>query len=356
MASQPGAEGLPANTAAILREVIGIAKTPGSLTERAEALLAQLQRVVRFDAGWITLLPADEDAHVSLARSGYDERVCGFLDSPALLSDVERVDGRRFPRTFRLRDLPVSPSDMVGWAEYLEPAGFRDAVGAGLFTADGRYLGVVTVHTEAADQVSEATRDLLGILAVPIAAAVDPLRLLARIAGLVQRATAGVVLGPSGAVLPLPGLPGHPLLAVGSGVLAAATAQRAAGGPHLSFLAPLPTAEDTEGDGRAGAEAHARITLLAAPPDVRRFAAAVVLISPAGELHGLSRRELQVLGWLVTGAPNEAIAQALGISPRTVEVHVDQVRAKLAAPTRTAAAAQALRRGLFVPSFRDVRA
>jgi DNA-binding CsgD family transcriptional regulator len=185
---------------------------------------------------------------------------------------------------------------------------------------------------------------------------VDPCRSLARIAGLVARATAAVVLGPSGAVLPLPGLPGHRLLAAGSGVLAAATAQLAQDGPHVTFLAPLPTAEDTEGDGRAGAQTHARITVLAAPPDVRRFAAAVVLVSPAGELHGLSRRELQVLGWLVTGAPNEAIAQALGISTGTVEVHVDQVRAKLGAPTRTAAAAQALRRGLFVPSFPGVDA
>jgi DNA-binding CsgD family transcriptional regulator len=244
--------------------------------------------------------------------------------------------------------------ELASWTEYLEPAGFRDAVGAGLFTADGRYLGVLSMHTEAADQVSEATRDLIGILAVPIAAAVDPWRSLATIAGLVQRATAGVVLGPSGAVLPLPGLPGHRLLAAGSGVLAAASAQLAQDGPHVTFLAPLPAAEDAET--AEGTETHARITVLAAPPDVRRFAAAVVLVSPAGELHGLSGRELQVLGWLVTGAPNEAIAQALGISPRTVEVHVDHVRAKLGAPTRTAAAARALRRGLFVPSFRDVRA
>jgi DNA-binding NarL/FixJ family response regulator len=90
--------------------------------------------------------------------------------------------------------------------------------------------------------------------------------------------------------------------------------------------------------------------VLAVPANLRLFAAAVVLVSPVGELHGLSGRELEVLGVLVTGASNERIARALGITTRTVEVHVEHVRAKLSAPTRTTAAARALRLGLFVPS------
>jgi hypothetical protein len=102
----------------------------------------------------------------------------------------------------------------------------------------------------------------------------------------------------------LPGLPDHRLLAPGSDVLAAASAQLADGGPHSSFLAPLP--------GIGGDETHARITALTVPTDLQLFAATVVLVSPAGDLHGLSHRELQVLGLLVTGASNERIAGAPG--------------------------------------------
>jgi DNA-binding NarL/FixJ family response regulator len=51
----------------------------------------------------------------------------------------------------------------------------------------------------------------------------------------------------------------------------------------------------------------------------------------------------------VTGASNQQIAEDLGITARTVEVHVDHLRAKLAAPSRTTAVARALRLGLFVP-------
>jgi DNA-binding CsgD family transcriptional regulator len=342
MPSDRGAGGLPVNTAEILTEVTGIVAAPGTLAERAEGFLAQLQRVVRFDAGWIGLLPPEQYSHVPLARSGYDERVCAHLDGPSVLEDAELVGLSRSRRPVRGRDLPFPPSEVPGWAEYVEPAGFRDGVSAGLFTPEGRYLGLLALHTRVADQVSDSARDLLGLLATSIASALDPLRSLATIAGVVHQASAGIVLAPSGAVLPLPGLPDHRLLAPGSGVLTAAAAQRAEGGPHLSFLAPLPCV--------GGAEAHARITVLAAPPDVQLFAAAVVLVSPAGHLHGLSRRELQVLGLLVTGASNQRIATALGIAAGTVALHVDHVRAKLAAPSRTAAAARALRLGLFVPS------
>jgi DNA-binding CsgD family transcriptional regulator len=342
MPSNPGAGGLPVNTAEVLTEVTGVATAPCSLAERAEALLAQLQRVVRFDAGWIALLPPGQDVHVPLARSGYDERICGFFDNTSWLEEVDLVGLRCSRRPVRLRDVPFPPSELPSWAEYLEPAGFRDAVSAGLFASEGCYLGVLTLHTQAADQVSEVARDALGVLATPIAFAVDPLRSLATIAGMVHTASAGIVLAPSGAVLPLPGLPDHRLLAPGSEVLTAATGQLAEGGPHASFLAPLP--------GTEGMPTHARITVLAAPPDLRPFAVAVVLVSPAGDLHGLSHRELQVLGLLVTGASNEGIARALGITARTVAVHVEHVRAKLASPSRTAAAARALRLGLFVPS------
>jgi DNA-binding CsgD family transcriptional regulator len=342
------------NPAEVVREFAGLAAEPGAVAERAAALLARLQRVLGVDAGVISLLPPDQDVHASLARSGYDDRVCAYQDGPSSLADVELAGMHRSRRPVRLRDLPVEPSELVGWAEYLRPAGFRDGMGVGLFTSDGRYLGVLGLNTEAANRVTDAARELVGFLTTPIAAGVDPYRSLATVAGMVEHATAGIVLTPSGAVRPLPGLPDHRLLAPGSDVLAAASAQLAEGGPQASFLAPLPVAADQAAQSD-GAATHARITVLAAPAELRRFATAVVLAGPAGDLHGLSGQELQVLGLLVTGASNERISVALGIARRTVDGHVDHVRAKLAGRSRTAAAARALRLGLFVPPGLFVR-
>jgi DNA-binding CsgD family transcriptional regulator len=345
MPSDPDAGGLPVNAAEIIIEVAGVAAAPGTLAQRAEALLAQVHRVIPFEAGFIALLPQGESAHVPLIRHGYDDRTNEYLDSPEFLQDLELGGQRRTRRPVQHVDSPVPQAEIPVWADYLLPAGFRGALGVALFTPERRYLGLLGVTTERATPTGSDACNLAGLLAEQVAVAVDPWSSLATIAGMVHAASAGIVLTRSGTVQSLPGLPDHRLLALGSGVLAAATVQLAEGSPYASFLAPS-TGEDGEDAGGT----HARITVLAVPPDLQPFAAAVILVSPAGDLHGLSRRELQVLGLLVTGASNERIAGGLGITARTVEVHVDHLRAKLGAPSRTAAAARALRLGLFVPS------
>jgi DNA-binding NarL/FixJ family response regulator len=61
---------------------------------------------------------------------------------------------------------------------------------------------------------------------------------------------------------------------------------------------------------------------------------------------GLTRREQGVLQLLATGMTNPSIAEALMISPKTVDAHVATVLRKLDARTRTEAVGNAFRRGL----------
>lgn len=56
---------------------------------------------------------------------------------------------------------------------------------------------------------------------------------------------------------------------------------------------------------------------------------------------GLTPREGEVLSWLSKGKTNRDIAQILGLSPRTVDKHLEQIYAKLGVENRTAAAAVA---------------
>jgi DNA-binding NarL/FixJ family response regulator len=58
---------------------------------------------------------------------------------------------------------------------------------------------------------------------------------------------------------------------------------------------------------------------------------------------GLTSREGEVLSWLSKGKTNRDIAQILGLSPRTVDKHLEQIYAKLGVENRTAAAAIAAR-------------
>ena len=58
---------------------------------------------------------------------------------------------------------------------------------------------------------------------------------------------------------------------------------------------------------------------------------------------GLTPREAEVLLWIGRGKPNRDIADILGLSPRTVNKHLEGIYAKLGVENRAAAAAVAVR-------------
>ena len=168
------------------------------------------------------------------------------------------------------------------------------------------------------------------------------MRSLAAAARVVRGAEAGVVLCVNGATRLMPGLADDPLLADGSGVLSAARAALRGGDVFTSFLWPR--------GGRHAPDGHVRVTVVSSTQDVPSVWIGMALLSPAGDLRGLTPRELEVLGLLVAGRTNQEIAKTLRVAPRTVAAHMERILHKLAAPTRTLAAVRAHRAGLYVPA------
>ncbi len=82
--------------------------------------------------------------------------------------------------------------------------------------------------------------------------------------------------------------------------------------------------------------------------DMRAEAIALQALIPAAPrpTHGLSPREIEVLGKLAAGQSNQQIADELFVSVRAVEHHVSDILGKLHLPSRTAAVAFAIRAGL----------
>lgn len=128
-----------------------------------------------------------------------------------------------------------------------------------------------------------------------LAPGIDPVRSLRTAALLVTGAFAGVALGADDACHDMPDLPGHEVLTPGSGALLAARAR--IGGRRIcgSFLWPVG-GPHAHGD-------HVQVTALVAPVNTRPGLVGLVLVSPPPDLHGLTPRELEVLGLLVEGAP-----------------------------------------------------
>ncbi|GAA0921049.1 hypothetical protein GCM10009558_104620 [Virgisporangium aurantiacum] len=322
-------------------EVGEIASGRGDVRQRADAMLDSLRRLVPFQAAVINVLDPRHRVNVPVVSRGYDDATCGFITSRANTDEIELLALTRSRSAMRLSDLAVPREQIRGWAEYLQPAGFREGLGVGLFTSDGRHLGLLGMNTDTAAHPTEASRDLIGMLAPLIANAIDPIRSIMKVAEIVGDAEAGIMLTGGGDPQPLPGLPAHPLLDPGSDVIDVAAERVANDYAYGSFLFPY-TADDTP-------HVHVRITVLTGPHDPPHPPTAVVLVSPQGDLHGLTPRELEILGLLVEGWPNSRIADDIFVTRRTVNAHVEHILTKLHAATRTLAAARAIRFGLYVP-------
>lgn len=332
---------LPPRGLEVAIELGKIASGSAHAAARTEALLDPLHRLIPFQAATILLNDPERGRQVPVVSRGYDEAVRGYIASPANSEEIELLGYNRRSPPRRVGDLPVPRDQIYGWREYLQPAGFREGLAVGLFTADGRHLGMLGLNTDTDRHPTEAARDLIGVLAPVIANAVDPLRSITAVAGIVGDAQAGIVLTRGGDPLPLPGLPTHPLLVVGSTVMAVAAEWLSTGRVYSSFLCPYG-GDDTP-------DLHVLITVLACPLGSPEDLVAVVLVSPPGDLRGLTQRELEILGLIVEGWPNHRIAAALVVAQRTVNAHLEHILAKLGAATRTLAAVRALRFGLYVP-------
>ncbi|PLP99217.1 response regulator transcription factor [Cupriavidus pauculus] len=66
--------------------------------------------------------------------------------------------------------------------------------------------------------------------------------------------------------------------------------------------------------------------------------------APAGAGPVLTAREAEVMAWVARGKTNRDVAEILGMSPRTVNKHLEHIYEKLGVETRTAAVAASQRR------------
>jgi DNA-binding CsgD family transcriptional regulator len=322
-------------------ELTVIASSTGPVPQRAESLLHALRRVVPFDGAWMALADPQSNSYTPLASADLDAATLEYMSGPRMARDIELTGADRSRAPLSPSDLPYPAEELPTWADCLIPVGFHEALGIALYGPGGRHIGFMTLLSSSKEPPSQEARRRFGRLAPVLARGVDPMRSLVTAARLVRHAGAGVVIRADGGTEPLPGLESHALLAPDSPVLATAQAAIARGLVYTSFLWPL--------GGRHAPDGHARITALASTDDVPAVLTGMALVSPPGDVRGLSPRELEVLGLLVDGCSNREIAKTLVVAQRTVAAHLEHILVKLEAPTRTLAAVRAEREGLYVP-------
>jgi DNA-binding CsgD family transcriptional regulator len=304
---------------------------------RAEQVLAELRGLVPFVCAQLTCWDPIEQRHATLASHGYADPLLEHLSGPSFESELVQLDMHRTRRPMRMRDLPGDPGDLPTVAEVLLPAGFREGLTMCLVTRAGMYAGVLNLSTDDRRHPGDGAREAIAALNQILANVVDVTQSCRTLASLLDPGAPALALGPDGALVELAGSERGAALAEGSPLLAALAGQFPRDGHERRFLWP---------DGENG---WYRVRIVPCLDEAGGRSLALVTARPCSDVLGLTRREIEVLTLLVSGASNPAIARVLHVSPRTVATHVEHILEKLDVSTRAAAAGRAVREALILP-------
>jgi DNA-binding CsgD family transcriptional regulator len=228
-------------------------------------------------------------------------------------------------------DMPEHFRASPHYLEWLHPAGLEDGLSATLRMAGGRQVGVLHLNAPLRRAFGEEARDFVAQIASVLAQRVDPLASPQLDARFGPEWTASRIV-PGGEPLPLTGrtpspLAGDPRITELAGLFGKLPVG------VLTFLWPL-------GDWH-------RVTLLHVV-DANRTGVILASTPFANDL-GLTAREIDVATGIVAGLSNQAIAEGLVVSRRTVETYVERLLGKLDCATRGEVAGIAARAGLIKP-------
>ncbi|CRK53721.1 putative Bacterial regulatory s, luxR family protein [Rhodococcus sp. RD6.2] len=318
------------------RRISAIVADTSPIDERADAVLGELAEIVAYDAAQIAVWNPKTSAHRTVASRGYTAEMRAALNGPHYQTDrVWSVLEQREEPVF-WKDCPFDRRESAFYVETVEAHGFREGATMLLRAIDGAYLGMLLLNLEVATPPADDVRDILGIVGAGMAPLVDRLAPARQFVSLHSPQLPAAALDRDHGWVPLTpeGLPAPALL--DSITEALSRADRPA---RFRWC-------DPDGD-RRGRRSRPHPLTVELFPFSGSTCRAVVTWRREPLPYGLTRRELDVLAALATGASNAVIAQALSTSVRTVTTHVEHILAKLAVPTRTAAALLADREGLL---------
>jgi hypothetical protein len=314
-------------------EIAQIAASAGSIEHRAQALLAAVRDAMPYTAAWMAVRDPETGIHRPVGTDGDTHALEQYFSLPDADLELQQLGLNRRRPTVRARELPVPLEETLAWGQYLLPAGFRDGVALALFTEDGRHMGFLSLLT---DDPARRTADYgatLDALRTTFARALDRVPSMLALAALTGDALGGVALTRRGGRLALAGLPDHDLLQPGSRVLDVVRGLLASS-QRVSFLCPCP-------------EGLRRVTALDCRDESADHLVAVVLVRPAGKLHGLDTTDLLLLGGALHDSAGEWWQQALRSG--RLAARLSEMAERMRLPAGGAVVMHAAREGLYIP-------
>ena len=104
--------------------VSAIASSGDPVNERGRAVLAELKKLIPFEAAEICSINPLTGESVQIAAEGYSDQVLGQLHSSDFHDLMDLLGIKETGRPVRMKDLPGDPLDNWAVADVLYPAGY----------------------------------------------------------------------------------------------------------------------------------------------------------------------------------------------------------------------------------------
>ena len=292
---------------------------------RGEADVAEVLDELRVELGFdaaLVIVPDGPGTHGRpLVNLGYPEDVADYLGGHYIDACPGYAWANLEQSPTRFIDLPFDFRSTPSFVDVLGPAGFDEGITIPFRVPFSGGDGFLAMSSRSSAPLDEDSRLALALLA----------------------GTLGAISVPESSFGPT-WQPASHLLRVDAAGLRSITSDplpRFVSEANLIALAgslnPSRTALGLRGH---SAEDWWRLNLYLAR-DTAGLHCAMIRISPAPHPHGLTERELDIVGAVRAGLDNNAVAALLGISVRTVKTHLERVTARLNTGNRTALAAAA---------------
>ncbi|WP_433273567.1 response regulator transcription factor [Actinosynnema sp. CS-041913] len=310
---------------------IGSALGSGAAVEWGEVFAALRLALPEMCAVQITGWDPVSRGFVVLSEDGYNHSI-----SQELAHELPRTrwGGQLFDSAVPLLmdDMPHNFRDSPHYQERLRPAGFEDGLSATLrLTGRKQVVGVLHANAPVRAAFGEEARRFVASVGSALARRVDPLHCPTFDAWFGPEWTASWLVPAAG---PVTGRSPAPI-ADDPNLRALAESFSTLGVRTVPFLWPAK-------------DGWYRVRLLRIVDGPRN--GVVAACAPFENPSGLTARELDIATGLVAGLSNQAIAESLVVSRRTVETYVERLLTKLDCQSRGEAAGIAARAGFVRPS------
>lgn len=316
----------------VVSRIAAVGASGAPAEERIEEILDQLKLIFPFDAGMVARIdPLNLERRPVVVR-GYAAPFLEYLTTKAWHAEVVEPFGlpsRGWP--VRDRDLPVDPSTLPGLA-FGREAGLHEGLLSALVTGEGRFVGFLILSWSRLEPPPDEVCVVVGGIAPALANIVDPLQSARALASTLGDVGYAAGFAADGSVVALRGRATEERIEESAAVRHVVGEVLRRKRSSASFLWPK--------DGGDWYACHAYRC---------RDQVAVLTVDEREDVHGLTRREVEVLTELVEGGSNSEIADEIGVTTRTVRAHVEHILVKLGVTTRAAAAARAVAEGLVLP-------